>query len=310
MKKFLFSTIIFALVLTSGNADDLGIANDFNAFIFSDANTIGGQSDGAVAVGGHWDMGYAVNRNNLGASTITGNPNVAMVVGGSITTQGVARSLHGDVYVGQRITGTLDVQNGQLNPDRISYRFNEQEEYSRVQSSYLASLTGQAINVSDPNNINVNLRANTRNGNLKVYNVNASELSTLSTLNLSGGNGNETVVVNVRGHADVNWGWQVNYPNKNRLVWNFLDTRNIFVANRDFAGSMIVQYATVSQVKNIRGTMIARRWVSGNGAELHFGNQYKFNGHLPYAPVPEPATLLVLGAGAVAFIRRRRSNQA
>lgn len=87
MKKFLFITFIFALVFASAQADDLGVANDFNAFIFEGANTTGGHSEGAVAVGGGWNMAYEVNRSNLGASTITGTSNVSMYVGG-ISTQG------------------------------------------------------------------------------------------------------------------------------------------------------------------------------------------------------------------------------
>ncbi|MDX2065023.1 MAG: collagen-binding domain-containing protein, partial [Fimbriimonadaceae bacterium] len=39
-------------------AGDLGVANGFNAFIFENANTTGGHSEGAMAVGGNWAQGY------------------------------------------------------------------------------------------------------------------------------------------------------------------------------------------------------------------------------------------------------------
>jgi choice-of-anchor A domain-containing protein len=285
------------------------MANDFNAFIFNNADTNGGHSDGAVAVGGNWKMEYEVNGHNLGANSIPGTSNTSIYVGGSIQTQGVARSLRGNAYVGGLVTGTLDIQNGgRLNPGgttALASIFTQQRNYSTNQSNYLASLTGQAINITDPNNINVNLSTNTANGNLKVYTVNASQLSSLSTLNLSGGNGNETVVINVVG-STVNWGWQVNYANRNKLVWNFVNATQINVENRNFDGSMLAVNANFLQKQNIQGTMIAKSWTNRNSAELHFGNQFKFAGQLPTAPVPEPGTMLAFGAGIAALIRRRK----
>ncbi|MDX2064556.1 MAG: choice-of-anchor A family protein, partial [Fimbriimonadaceae bacterium] len=293
-------------------AGDLGVANGFNAFIFENANTTGGHSEGAMAVGGNWAQGYESFQHNNPFPTVSGFANAGVLVGGNVNVSGVSRLFRGNAYVGGSVSGgSIDIHGGGStitgNQASIASVFNAQKAYSLSQSQYLASLTGASINISDPNNINLNLGGNNLNGNLKVYNVNASQLSSLSTFNLSGGNGSETVVVNVHG-TNVDWGWQVNYGSKNRLLWNFVDATNINVHNRNLDGSILAVNAHVSQRQNIQGNLIAKSWTNQNGAELHFGNQFRFAGSVPPPPVPEPASMAVLGMGALAFLRRRKSK--
>ena len=63
--------------------------------------------------------------------------------------------------------------------------------------------------------------------------------------------------------------------------------------------------ASVTQQRAINGNLIANGLDLQNGVELHSGG-YKFQGYVPTAPVPEPASMLALGAGAAALLRRRR----
>ncbi len=291
-------------------AADLGVAKDFNAFIFGSANTQGGHSAGAIAVGGSWSGHYEVKQNafpQVPYPSVPGTTNLGLYVGGSIASSGGDfKVLQGNAYIGGGVSGTFQMLNGfQQFAGTSASVFTSQQAYSLGQSAAISAMSGVQLNTSDPNNINVDLSANVLNGNTKVYWVNSSNITGLKTLNFNNGSASDTVLINVLGSSSIDWGWSINYAHKNKVLFNFVDTATLNVKDRDFSASILAPKATVNQNMNIEGNLIAANWNNFGSRELHFGNQFMFNGN---APVPEPATLAILGVGAAALIRRRRKS--
>jgi choice-of-anchor A domain-containing protein len=305
-----FRTLLFPIALGLGalsNAADLGVANRFNAFVFENAATAGGHSDGAIAVGGNFNMGYEANQHDLGA-TVGASTNVGLYVGGNVVAGSpVARVQRGDAFVGGSVTGTLHMQTGAFFNAANLAVFSTQLAYSTAQSVAIRSAAKQIISIGDPNNINLDVSTNNLNGNRRTYSVDASQLSSLSTFNIQNATSSDTIIIDVTG-TTVNWGWQVNATYKNKILWNFKDALTINVGARNFDGAMLAPLAHLNQTNNLQGNVIVKSWSNTGAPELHFGNQFKFDGDA-YEPVPEPASVIAIAAGLLGVHRRRRSQK-
>ncbi|HVT11197.1 MAG TPA: collagen-binding domain-containing protein [Fimbriimonadaceae bacterium] len=316
------ASLAFFLAIGGASAADLGLANQFNGFLFGNAVTSGGHSDGAMAVGGSWSgSGYDALQSSL-AATVGSLTNVGMYVGGSVnfTASGsvnnsgnayVNGDFHGNtfnmnggtLYYGGSVSGVNGSKVNQANTVSAS-TFADQYAYSVLQSNYLASLGGEAINTADPNNWSVN--AANQSGSLKLYTISASDLNKLRTLNFSNLGSGDTAVINVLGATVVGFGITVNTNtgSYSHLLWNFSTAGSIAIDQRALHGSILAPNADVTQSQNIDGNLIADNLTVLGSVELHNGIQAKFGGDIP---VPEPATILVALAGlaGIAFRRRR-----
>lgn len=216
MKGTLFALTCVAVV-GSAHAADLGLANQFNAFVFGNANTNGGHADGAVAVGGNWTgSGYDVLQHNATANVL-GDPKIGMYVGGnvsysnggSINNAGNARVKGnffsqnpynvngGHLYVGGTRTGNVN-GNWTDHTDTVDLGvFNTQLAYSLAQSAAIAALGGELIDTSNPNNWHIN--ASLQGGATKVYTIDAANLGGNRTLDIANLSLTDTVLINVTG---------------------------------------------------------------------------------------------------------------
>ena len=310
----IFKKAVFvSLLAVPGSAfcADLGLANSFNAFIFGNATTHGGHSQGSIAVGGNWTMAYEAQQNSNPRANLATAPNAGIYVGGNVIVSGTARVMRGNAYVGGSIlNGALDVQNGyKLNPVGTSVNqadFTNQYLYSTGQSTAMDAMNGVAIG-SFMNNLNLNLANNNLNGNVKVYDLSANLLNNFATVDFSGLSSDTTIIMNVHGGGNINWRWTVNGNVQSRIVWNFLDSSTLTL-ERQLHGSILAPNThVIQQSGSIDGTLIAGQWTNYNSQELH---SYLFNGNAPSStPVPEPATMAIMGLGAAAYLRRRKAQR-
>lgn len=295
-------------VLTSlSQAANLGAANDFNAVIFGNMTVNGGDSEGAIAVGGNWvtNNTYVVNSHSTTPNpSIGGATNLGLYVGGSMNAgnnPGSTQINSGrNGYVGGSVSGSPLMNGGGSfagNSGLVDPTFfTNQLAYSTAQSASLAGLTAGAVNTSNPNNYSITI---TNTGGLNVFEINGSLLSGGKTLDIIGGTGTETILFNVLG-TNINWGTSYNGP-QSRTLWNFSQATTLTVQDRAIQGSVLAYNADVSMSQNIEGTLIAKSLNSFNGAELH---SFTFEGD----PVPEPATMIGAGIAALAVFRRKRSK--
>ncbi len=254
--------------------------SDFNALVFNSATTQGGHSEGPVAVCGTWQGPYEINQHTTPGKVNTIG-NIGLWMCGDLTKSGnVKKVFNGyDAYVSGSITNTLQMLgSGTVYKTMDGTWIGAQQSLWTSRSETLETTPDLRINVSDPNNINVDVSANTLNGNLRVFWVNATDVKALKTINFNNMTKDDTVVVNVIGPT-VDWGWTVNAPFKNRLCWNFVCTDTITVKNRAFTGMMLAVHARVNQYNNIQGNMIVNNWKNYGAPELHFTG-FKFEGSL------------------------------
>lgn len=286
----------------------LGIAGNTNAFIYGNATTNGGHSEGSIVVGGNWSGSRYEARQRSG-STATGlnSSNNSVYIGGNDLITGdkgsnFIRTMSGNVVIkGTYSAPNVDAQNGGT-VSTGSYDLAPTIANLNKLSTDIALLGGTAITINDPNNVKVNLGAIA--GNVKVLSIDASQLTGNRTLDFLNSTSSDTVIINVTGSGTVNWGWSTNFD-QTRILWNFADTATLNINNRSFAGTILAPKAAVTQSQNIDGTLIAKSWVNNNSAELH---DFAFKGTIPLVSAPEPAGLMVTGGflGLALFSRRRQ----
>ncbi|MCG9895696.1 MAG: choice-of-anchor A family protein [Fimbriimonadaceae bacterium] len=308
-------------------AQNLGLANEFNAFVFESATLNGGHADGAVAVGGNISgSGYDFLQKNDPATVaifsqvgLYAGGNVSLSNNGSINNSGTGHVNGnfstgnpfnvngGTLFVGGSISGPVNGSKQAGNDTVNEGLFGQQKAYSLAQTAAIRGLSGTTVVGSGPawpNVLTIDLNSIATNPDgQKVVKMDKSVLGNPNAvLNLTN-QGNETVIMDILGGGSLDWSWTVNTSNASKLLWNFKDLQAISL-NRTLTGSVLAPNAVVTQnTGNIQGNLIARSWINNNSNELHFGNQYTFTGT---APVPEPATMVLLGGAAAAFLARRR----
>lgn len=309
MRKVALALALSSLSLAV-HAADLGIANSFNVFVFGNASTQGGHTDGAIGVGGSWTGSHDLNQHSLPA-TVGALTNIGGYVGGSMNFTGGSVNGAANLYIGGGFSGSINMNGGTRFSNSALVDpavFTTQKTYSQGQANAIRGLTATNIAglIGDPNNLNINvanLPAVQDCPNLKVLRMDGSLNQTFQNLQVNFLNqGADTVIIDVVG-SSVDWRWKMNSSAFNHVLWSFADASTLRIANDSFRGSILAPNAHLTQERNIEGNVIANQWTLNNSVEAHFGSQFKFDG---CAPVPEPGTMVALATGGLALLARRR----
>ncbi len=307
------------------SANGLGAASSFNVWVLGNATTNGGESEGAVAVGGNWNLQNNWNSviHNI-PGVVPGDDHIGSYIQGNLSGGGRMQLEDGtDLYVGSTVdssnqfnynsgtfgTGKLLTGNNPVADNIVS----QSAKYLTNLSGTLAGYAGTSVDTSNQNGWTLDAStANTYSTgsgkSLVVFDVAASALSDNAIIALNNVTSNDSILVNVTGSLNgIQWNADAQNSSSiaNQILWNYTGSDS-FSINRIFDGSLLAPNATVTQSADVNGTLIAGNW-NNTGVEDH---SYNFTGNLPSPPpVPEASSVLGL-AGMLAIgglsVRRRR----
>jgi choice-of-anchor A domain-containing protein len=257
---------------------DLGVAADFNAFIFDNMNVSTSDIEGRVAVGGDASFSsYGIGDKLPNSNGLRDD----LIVGHDLT------FTNGQVFNGNIVYGdvgnltSVGTPNGTVRQQANVLDFAAAETALTTMSNVLGA---EAPNgVTRFRHGNLSLRGT--NSTLDFFTVTADQLANANSILVIVPR-NATVVINVPDDAVSiqNLGLQLHGIGSNHLLWNFATTTSLTISGVGLRGSFLAPNASLSfNNGQITGTVIAAS-MTGNG-ELHLSPSQV------QVTIPDPADL-------------------
>lgn len=288
------AVVSVAVVTPIQAANNLGIAQGFNAFILSDLNAVGGDTEGRLTVGNNATMQFY----GVGA-TLTNSHGARddLIVGNNLHAIGGWQVFNGNaVYGGSLINAPMTPNGSTFAGTPINFARAATElgatstSWSSIAPNGSAIYDGFAtltISGSDPVLIVINVPgALWSNPSITSRIVNAPAGS--------------TVLINIDGATNsMTGGLALNGVSRETVLWNFYQTTALNSSFLSMKGSVLAPFAHLDlNGGNFEGISVLQSANTFNGGEFH---NYGFNGK-----IPEPATPSLAALGLVAMRRLRR----
>ena len=283
--KKLSAVIALTLASSSTLAADLGIANNFSAFVFEDFKSNFGRAEGAIAAGEIDLKGYSVGYTRpyspeeyylISESTIDfkyGRQYVGSMIAGGGTD--VHWSVRWGMESGSKILSNQD-------ESALPFNFDEQEQYYKDLSSELSELdeTGTVYRKWG----GLYLQGD-GSSNRQVFNLDARDFAKAHTFKVWGIPADATVIFNITGDDNVNVKgksfWRLrNHASK--TVFNFTNAQKLDIKGNRWQGVILAPHADIRGVFGTAKMPIIGQSFYGSMALL--GGE--FNGDLPSVAKP------------------------
>lgn len=300
MRRFVVMAAVSTVVGTfSGvamGATNLGIAQDYNAFILQDINASGGDTEGRLAVGRDANLQFYGVGSHLTNSHGTRDD---FIVGRNMNAMGGWQVFNGNAVWGNSLIAGPTTPNGStFHGTPIDFAAatidltNRANQWSAISPNGTAVYDGFAtltITGTDPNlNIIDIPGALWSNPSISSRFVNAPAGSTV-LINISGTTNSMSGGLALTGGVT-----------KQTVLWNFYETTALNSSFLSMQGSVLAPLAHLElNGGNFEGISVLGSAHTFNGGEFH---NYGFDGK-----IPEPATLALLGLAALG-VRRVRTR--
>lgn len=305
MKLLIKSLVITALSVQALGASaamlDLGVAGQFNAFIFNDFIDPSGRVDGALAVGNHLQISsYSINSNN---KSVNG---YGLVVGKNLNFTG-GDVFNGNLYAGGTINTSSFSSHGGIYGSSSPVDFASEKARLTALSNSLQGVASTGTVVSQYSG----LYLTASNGvDAQVFNVSGVDFFAANNVNLTGFQNNQTIIFNISGDASgFNGGVGYGFSSYN-VLFNFYQATSLDTGS-GANGSVLAPFATLTGNSTISGNVIANNWSAGTVGAGHYFKSTNVAGLTAVTPVPEADTFGMLLAGlSVMGLMLRRKKQA
>jgi choice-of-anchor A domain-containing protein len=281
---------------------DLGIAGTFNIYTLGSFTGSNSSVQGAAASAGSFAAtNYSINQGNVDGA---GNPGYALAVGGSLSyTRGSIRN--GAYYAAGTQSFTSVGLHGAAVTTAVPFSFSDVSAKALSLSDSLSTLnaTGSTAIAFG------GMKLTGSGGATTVFNLSASDLSSVNHFNFAQLAAGDTLIVNVSGvNATLQGGWH-GFASYN-VLFNFYEATSLSFGGGIY-GNILAPLATVgSGTGAVNGNVIVENWNSSVALNAnHYFVPTDVPGFTVFAPVPEPRTyaLMLTGLGVlVCFVRRRK----
>ena len=285
--KFKKISAVIALSLASSTtlAADLGVANNFSAFVFNDFKSNFGRADGAIAAGEIDLQGYSVGYTRpyspeeyylISESTIDfkyGRQYVGSMIAGGGTD--VHWSVRWGMEWGSKILSNQD-------ESALPFSFDEQEQYYKDLSSELSELDANGTVYRKWGGLYLQ---GDGSSDRQVFNLDARDFAKAHTFKVWGIPTDATVIFNITGDDNVvvkGKSFARLRHHASKTVFNFTNAQKLDIKGNRWQGVILAPYADIRGVYGTAKMPIIGQSFKGSMALL--GGE--FNGDLPAVTQP------------------------